>query len=312
MMHGNTKAHTRVGWRGLSLVGMILLWGVSASAQGLGAAEIEIIPPHPTPQDIISIRLFSEWSNSCVPGSPRVAISGQEIRIDTFSFGGICLMVITPWELTVAIGQLPAGTYRVLVINTVKTLGLPIPAEVIGEAVFTVSESGCTTCQIQSGLVVRTARAVPDSPLTSLVEIRDAPNAVDALGFEVLFDPEVLQFTGFTPGPLTEAWDFFEAAEHNPGYILVGGFAPHDPISAGASGSVVELHFAVIACAAQQGFPVTLERLVDDVASWDTCAGCVTCRVCLPDGDVNQDGSITPGDALCVFQKFLGLPSCLD
>jgi len=29
-------------------------------------------------------------------------------------------------------------------------------------------------------------------------------------------------------------------------------------------------------------------------------------------GDVNHDGMITPGDALCVFQKFLGLPSCLD
>lgn len=29
-------------------------------------------------------------------------------------------------------------------------------------------------------------------------------------------------------------------------------------------------------------------------------------------GDVNHDGIITPADALCVFQKFLGLPSCLD
>jgi hypothetical protein len=29
-------------------------------------------------------------------------------------------------------------------------------------------------------------------------------------------------------------------------------------------------------------------------------------------GDVNQDGRLTPADALCVFQRFLGLKSCLD
>lgn len=33
---------------------------------------------------------------------------------------------------------------------------------------------------------------------------------------------------------------------------------------------------------------------------------------CYIPGDVNQDGSITPADALCVFQKYLGLSSCLD
>jgi spore coat protein CotH len=32
-----------------------------------------------------------------------------------------------------------------------------------------------------------------------------------------------------------------------------------------------------------------------------------------PDGaDVNKDGSVTPADALCLFKKYLGQPSCLD
>ncbi|MDM8523056.1 hypothetical protein QUF80_06745 [Desulfococcaceae bacterium HSG8] len=29
-------------------------------------------------------------------------------------------------------------------------------------------------------------------------------------------------------------------------------------------------------------------------------------------GDVNGDGEITPADALCIFNKYLGNPSCLD
>ncbi len=28
--------------------------------------------------------------------------------------------------------------------------------------------------------------------------------------------------------------------------------------------------------------------------------------------DVNQDDSITPSDALCIFQEYMGLPSCLE
>lgn len=34
-------------------------------------------------------------------------------------------------------------------------------------------------------------------------------------------------------------------------------------------------------------------------------------RTAVP-GDVNEDGMVTPADALCVFQRFLGIPSCLD
>ena len=32
----------------------------------------------------------------------------------------------------------------------------------------------------------------------------------------------------------------------------------------------------------------------------------------VPFGDVDQSGATTPADALCVFQEFLGLPSCFD
>ena len=36
---------------------------------------------------------------------------------------------------------------------------------------------------------------------------------------------------------------------------------------------------------------------------WGYCPDCV---------DVNQDGSISPADALCIFYEYLRLPSCLN
>jgi hypothetical protein len=118
---------------GLSVVGVGLLWGLSASAQDVGTAEIEIIPPNPTPHDIISIRLFGMWPNSCVPMDPQVAIPGNKIRIDTFNPGEICLTVITPWELMVSINPLPAAIYQVTVIHHT-----PFEQLQIGQKVFTV------------------------------------------------------------------------------------------------------------------------------------------------------------------------------
>jgi len=35
----------------------------------------------------------------------------------------------------------------------------------------------------------------------------------------------------------------------------------------------------------------------------------VMCPHC---GAVTQDGEITPAGALCIFQRYLGIPSCLD
>lgn len=87
---------------------------------GLETAEIEVSPASPTTSDAISIRLVGVWPNGCVPGNPRVRITGSEVRIDTVGAppDTFCLTVLSPWELTVVVGRLPAGTYRAVVINS--------------------------------------------------------------------------------------------------------------------------------------------------------------------------------------------------
>lgn len=87
---------------------------------GLNTATIEVSPASPTISDTISVRLSGVWPDSCVPRDPLVRITGSEVRIDTVAAppDAACLQVLSPWELTVAVGQRPAGTYRVVVIHS--------------------------------------------------------------------------------------------------------------------------------------------------------------------------------------------------
>ncbi|HMH53886.1 MAG TPA: hypothetical protein VK548_26880 [Candidatus Acidoferrum sp.] len=87
---------------------------------GLKTATIGISPSAPTPGDTLSIRLSGQWPDSCRPQNPQLRVTGTEIRIDTFggAQGAVCAAVVTPWELTAPVSPRPAGTYRVVVVNS--------------------------------------------------------------------------------------------------------------------------------------------------------------------------------------------------
>jgi hypothetical protein len=106
----------RTRWFRTAIVVASLLSPLSVSAQEPGTAEIEVVPPHPTPDDAITIRLSGTWPDSCTPHGAAVSRSGPEISIELeFPIFLVCLQVLTPWALEVTIGQLPAGIYGVIV-----------------------------------------------------------------------------------------------------------------------------------------------------------------------------------------------------
>ena len=47
----------------------------------------------------------------------------------------------------------------------------------------------------------------------------------------------------------------------------------------------------------------------DALMAFKCYLGSNECPECV---DVDGNGTVTPGDALCIFKKFLGIPSCLD
>jgi len=137
------------------------------------------------------------------------------------------------------------------------------------------------------------------------VRIQGAPNEVESLGFEVTFNHCVLEYTGFTRGPLVENFDYFEAFNPETGIVRVGGFeAGEDTIPTGANGDVIYLNFNVIECEQGSKYTLDLQKLKDDIAGWSASLGCFQCGCSC---DVNGDGEVTPKDALCAFQTYLGI-----
>jgi hypothetical protein len=65
------------------------------------------------------------------------------------------------------------------------------------------------------------------------------------------------------------------------------------------------MFFEVDQCVEEDTCELTPHSASDDIAGMQVCPGTFDCRLCSPDGDVNGNGSLSPGDALCAFQAFL-------
>jgi hypothetical protein len=135
MCRNNTSVQW-AAWGGWRIIGIVLLWGAVAAAQDVSSAAIEILPPRPTPNDFITVRLFGTWPDSCVPQVMQTSSTDNEIRIELSSVSGACLTILRAWEQHVSIGQLAAGRYEVIVRHTPPAQTKP--PRVIGQTSFTV------------------------------------------------------------------------------------------------------------------------------------------------------------------------------
>lgn len=146
----------------------------------------------------------------------------------------------------------------------------------------------------------------PGGTVTVPIRIQSAPNGVFSVGFEVTFNSTILNYTGHSRGGLVSDFDFFDCnvPGDKPDVVRCGGFKSTGGIAQGASGDVVYLSFDVIDCEKGLNYTLDLQELKDDIVSWSTSLGCFQCGC---DCDVNGDGDVTPQDALCAFQKYLGI-----
>jgi len=173
------------------------------------------------------------------------------------------------------------------------------------------------------------------------VSIQNSSNSVYSFGFEVTYDASVLEYIGIERGDLTESFETVEAYLMDSGKLRIGGYTDEHNISHDASGNLVRLKFQIIGGQGNNCYPLQLDNLEDHIANFPKMGGCFYLWEC--NGDLNEDGEITPTDALiafrcylgsgdcpnfcsdadkngkvtpldalCIFQKYLGKPCCLD
>ncbi len=141
------------------------------------------------------------------------------------------------------------------------------------------------------------------------IRIQNAPNEVNTFGYDIIYDPNRLSYNGFEPADFFKNPNFCVCDEINKGQIRCRGGDAEDEgeeksIPIGYSGTMVTLQFSPIDLA-PEGSGVCLRNLTDDIAEWDATDGCLLPYSC--SYDVDGNGLITPGDALCLYEKHLGL-----
>lgn len=172
------------------------------------------------------------------------------------------------------------------------------------------------------------------------IRLQSTPKEINSFGFEVTYDANILEYIDIERGDLVESFETVEAYPIDASKLRIGGYTDEFNISQGSSGYLVLLKFRVINGEDNNCYPLYLDNLVDHVANFSKTGGCFCVWEC--NGDLNEDGQITPMDALivfrcylgsgdcsnycdvdgnglvtpldalCIFQKFLGKPSCLD
>jgi len=127
---------------------------------------------------------------------------------------------------------------------------------------------------------------------------------VDAFGFDFKYCADKLHLLDVIKTDLSSGFSFFQFQETIPGEVTIGGFhTTAIPMNSDGVIALVKLH--VDACNEGETCALNISRLVDDLIDMNQCNGTFTCGIPCNLGDVNNDNSITPGDALCAFQIYL-------
>ncbi len=183
------------------------------------------------------------------------------------------------------------------------------PQACSGPAVFPVKEGGSVVGEVITGR----------NGSTVCVDIRIRQNTIpiDAFGFVVQVDPTRLAFVSAAAGNLTG--NFIQVTgQESPagsGTIRCGGFGT-TAIPINSAGVVIKLCFRVL-CSSPSlpASDIVISSPTDDVATMAVCCNKFNCVDCLRNGDVDGNGLLSPGDALCAFKIFLNggvLPADCD
>ncbi|MEW6382033.1 MAG: MopE-related protein [bacterium] len=171
--------------------------------------------------------------------------------------------------------------------------------------------TGCVE-QESGTLDIEGAQGSMGDEITVPVRIHSAPSAVYSFGFDVTYDPDILEFLSWERGDLVKSFKMFEVNTVVPGRQRIGGLDTGSGMPKGASGYLVKLKFKVKGGQEQKCYPLTVDKLIDGFANFSSTGGCCCVKINNCNGDLNHDGNVSPLDALIVFKCFLKLDTCPD
>jgi hypothetical protein len=143
------------------------------------------------------------------------------------------------------------------------------------------------------------------------VNIANNDNQICDFAFDFVFDPSVFDFKGAERTPAIQNWSTLNWNQTAPGKIHISGaMGSGTCVSPMMSGSLVTMR-TIVKCAgyaADTSIPIRIEAYQNGISCM--CPRFFETdfmyRACPRLGDVNGDGSLTPGDAQKAFEIYLG------
>jgi len=143
-------------------------------------------------------------------------------------------------------------------------------------------ESGACSEENSGSLDIEGSEGKTGQEVQIPVRIQAAPHTIFSFGFEVTYDPGVLEYISSQQGDLVASFTMFNINQADPGRLRAGGFTAEDVIPQGASGCVVLLKFKVKGGMEGVCYPVNLENLRDDLAQFSSSQGCFCVNDAVP------------------------------
>ena len=251
---------------------ILLMTAAFARAQS-SISGVAVDPLAPFPLDFTRVHVSGDFPTPgyTYPRSPAVAVSGSQITVDLFAAPPTTpvIQIIAPFEISVDIGKLPAGTFTLLarlnigtsqVSSATKTFTVTLPdhpLEVLSSASFgpAVSPSGIASA-FGTGLAAVTGKSeVPATNISgSTVRITDS-GGVDHVASLYFASPSQINF--IVPQGVAEGSALVTAMYSNAiagtGHITVATVAP-GLFTANSNGSGPPAALALYAFGTSQNF----------------------------------------------------------
>ncbi|MEW5902066.1 MAG: hypothetical protein AB1715_11435, partial [Acidobacteriota bacterium] len=141
------------------------------------------------------------------------------------------------------------------------------------------------------------------------VQISANKNQVSAFGVDLVYDGTFFAYTGYEPGSLTGNWNI-TVDTATPGKVKVRGIGGTIiPVASAGSLAIISFQVNCLSYTVPTISVLRLENYTDDLFDeflpLPSTAN-FTFYPCARLGDVNNDGSVTPGDAQSAFEIYLG------
>ena len=161
-------------------------------------------------------------------------------------------------------------------------------------------------------MTVSSAEGYPGGSVQITISLNEG-SGVRAFGFDLEFDSEKLEYApSATKGALVPAGFAFNSNLVGGDTVRIGAYSGSESTLNAGSGVLATITFNVLEDAEAGTTPLTLIVLTDDIALASIVNGGVEIQECVDNYDVNDDGQVTPGDALMAFKHYLEISIITD